>query len=358
MSVRTVLAVAALLAVPSVVLAQGDKQRPVESAAPAVSLKAGMAAPALAVEKWVKGAPVASFEKGKTYVVEFWATWCTPCIAQMPHLSELSRQYRSQGVTFIGMTSADKRNSLEAVEKMVADKGDGMDYTVAWDQAHTTNEAFMKASGQGGIPCSFLVDRDGKIAYIGHPLFLDEPLAEVLAGTWDVTVDLPALESAIEQYWGFGRKLAQDTKGALVEIEAWEAKHPKLSSLVDDMKFQGLMRAGELETAYAIAGKLVDHAIATKNPSKLNQIAWTIVDPETKLEKRDLELALRAANAAVELSKSKDGAILDTLARTYAWKGDYKKALELQTLALEVTPEEAKEQLRPALEEYKAKAAL
>jgi thiol-disulfide isomerase/thioredoxin len=354
MSIRSVLAVAALLATPSAVFAAQGSQ---EAAAPVAALKPGMAAPPIAVEKWVKGTPVASFEKGKTYVVEFWATWCGPCVAQMPHLSELSRQYRSQGVTFIGMTSADPRNTLEKVEKMVADKGDGMDYTVAWDKARTTSEAYMKAAGQNGIPCSFLVDREGKVAYIGHPMFLEEPLAEVTAGTWDVATDLPALESAIEQFWGFAARLKKDTKAAVADIKEWKVKHPKLAAVVEDIEFQGLVQAGELDAAFAIGAKLVDRAIASNDAMTLNQIAWTIVDPEAKLEKRDLDLALKAAAKGVELTKSKDGAILDTLARTYAWKGDYKKALELQTLAVDVTEEgPMKEQLQQAIGEYKTKA--
>src|SRR4030095_14718603 len=131
------------------------------------------------------GAPVAGFEKGKTYVVEFWATWCGPCIAGMPHLSALQRQYREKGVTFIGVTSKDTRgNDLPAVEAMVKDKGDGMDYTVAWDTERKTGEAYMKAAGQNGIPCCFLVDGTGKIVYIGHPMFLDLPMEQVVAGTW------------------------------------------------------------------------------------------------------------------------------------------------------------------------------
>src|SRR5213078_3372942 len=117
-------------------------------------LSVGDRAPELHIAKWVKGEPITGYEKGRVYVVEFWATWCGPCIASMPHLSALQKEYKGKA-TFIGVTSVDKHgNTLEKVEKMVADKGETMGYTVAWDNDRATNEAFMEASGQGGIPCS------------------------------------------------------------------------------------------------------------------------------------------------------------------------------------------------------------
>ena len=157
------------------------------SAPQTTTLGVGDAAPALNIEKWVKGAPVQQFEKGKVYMVEFWATWCGPCITSMPHISELQKKYRDQGFTVIGVTSKDSRgNSLEKVEKMVTDKGDTMGYTVGWDKDRATNEAFMTAAKQNGIPCSFLVDRNGKIAYIGHPMSIDSVLEQVIAGKHDI----------------------------------------------------------------------------------------------------------------------------------------------------------------------------
>jgi len=114
------------------------------------TLKVGDAAPPLLIAKWVKGEPV-TFEQGRIYVVEFWATWCGPCVMSMPHLSEMQERHKDK-VTFVGVTTEDQTNTLEAVQKMVERKGPGMGYTVAWDDAGTTYAAYMRAAGQNGIP--------------------------------------------------------------------------------------------------------------------------------------------------------------------------------------------------------------
>ncbi|MCX6345732.1 MAG: TlpA disulfide reductase family protein, partial [Armatimonadetes bacterium] len=73
-------------------------------------LEVGSVPPPLKVFKWVKGKPVTKFEKGKIYVVEFWATWCPPCRTSIPHVTELAKKYAGK-ITFIGVSiwdSADR----------------------------------------------------------------------------------------------------------------------------------------------------------------------------------------------------------------------------------------------------------
>jgi len=60
------------------------------------TLNLGDPAPSLRVREWLKGKPVGQFEKGTVYVVEFWATWCTPCKAAMPRLSKLAGKYKKR----------------------------------------------------------------------------------------------------------------------------------------------------------------------------------------------------------------------------------------------------------------------
>src|SRR4051794_37880273 len=69
----------------------------------APKLRVGDPAPLLKVSKWLQGKEVKRYEPGKVYVVEFWATWCGPCIGAMPHLSNLQTEFKDRGLTVIGV---------------------------------------------------------------------------------------------------------------------------------------------------------------------------------------------------------------------------------------------------------------
>jgi thiol-disulfide isomerase/thioredoxin len=330
---------------------------PQGSSAKPPKLELGMPAPTLSVEKWIKGAPVAAFEKDKVYVVEFWATWCPPCIASMPHLSSLQRQFGERGVTIVGLTSADSRgNTLEKVERMVSEKGDGMGYTVAWDKGRSTYTAFMDAAGQNGIPTSFVIDKAGRVAYIGHPMFLDEPLGEILAGTWDVARDPAELEADQAELFGFYGSVQTDPKGTLAKLPAFETRHPHLATLTDPLRLQGELATGNQGAAGVTGARIAERAIAARDAEQLNALARLIAGSTSGDAPRDLDLALRAAQKAAELTGSREFAVLETLANVHFLRGELESAVAVQTKAVTVAPDKRKAGLMRTLEEYQAKS--
>ena len=143
-------------------------------------------APPLRVKEWLKGEPVQRFEKGRIYIVEFWATWCAPCKAAMPHLSDLAHQYKDR-VTIIGMDVMEKKaTTMEKIKAFVDSMGYRMDYTVAVEDSNFMERNWLDASGERGIPKSFVVNADGILAWMGHPHKLNIILPQIVNNTWDI----------------------------------------------------------------------------------------------------------------------------------------------------------------------------
>ena len=135
----------------------------------------------LEIAEWVKGKKDVDVTDGKSvYVVEFWATWCGPCIINIPHLTDLQKEYGDK-VVFIGIS----KEEAEKVKPFVEKQGDKMDYTVALDKEGKCHEYYMKAYGQKSIPCAFIIDKEGSVAWVGHPMKIDEPLKQIVEGTYD-----------------------------------------------------------------------------------------------------------------------------------------------------------------------------
>ncbi len=359
-SARVLLAAGAALVLCLPVWAQGNaapakvetKAAQPEKKAP--TLKAGDLAPALSVENWVKGDAVTGFEKGKVYVVEFWATWCGPCIAAIPHLTHLQKEYKGR-VQFIGVSGSDK--DLATVETFVKQQGDKMGYTVAFDGDRSMSEAWMKPAGRNGIPCSFVVDRDGKIAWIGHPRAgLDAVLAKVVAGTFNPVAwaETESKANALRRQ-AFEAGQSEDYATAEKALNELGAVDPSFAADAGMMKFRMmLLQKKDYPAAYEAAGVLF--AGPLKNDAEsLNEIAWTILDAEG-VEKRDVDLALRIAQRAVEIENGENGMIIDTLARAYWEKGDKAKAIEWQRKAVEkVDSDSLKRELEATLKKYEGK---
>lgn len=154
-------------------------------------LTVGSKAPELKYGKWLKGAPIKEYEKGRLYLFEFWATWCGPCIASMPHLSGFARE-RKQEATVIAVNIWEKtgdkpyETSLPKVARFVEQMGNKMDFNVITDSKDEfMGNNWMKAAGQEGIPCTIMV-KDGIILWMGHPIELDSVVNMVLTGKYDM----------------------------------------------------------------------------------------------------------------------------------------------------------------------------
>lgn len=302
-------------------------------------LTLGDPAPALKVSKWVKGKP-ATLAKGKVHVVEFWATWCGPCKVSIPHLTELAAKFQGKA-DFIGVSINEGSPDFQAkVASFVKEMGPKMGYTVAVDTAARggfMSKNWMDAAGQDGIPTAFIVDKTGKIAWIGHPMEMEGPLTKITAGKWNIAAE---------------KKRASEEK----------VNEGKLMAFMQQL--QTLLMNGKTDEAFSLADKenAKNPALGAQAAQMLNQIAWTIAEGKQELPASLAKLkdsVLPMAQKAVDLTKGEDGMILDTLAYIHYKAGNLKEALVLQEKAMGKvptgTPDEIKKEMQERLALYKSK---
>lgn len=127
---------------------------------------------------WIQGQAVTTFEKGKIYIVELWATWCVPCVAAMPHLNKLSQKFAGK-ITVIGQDVMEE--DKQKVQQFVQKKGDGLTYAIAYagGRGSDFDKKWIEPAGVMGIPQTFII-QDNKLVWQTHPEKLNEDILQLL----------------------------------------------------------------------------------------------------------------------------------------------------------------------------------
>jgi thiol-disulfide isomerase/thioredoxin len=128
--------------------------------------------------------------KGEVLLLNLWATWCSPCRAEMPALVRMQDEHRDQNFKVIGINADDE--SVEDINKFVTELK--LNYEIVWGDSQLQNE-LLKISRFDGIPQSFLIDRDGNLRAVfrgANPVDvrkMEDLVAKVVAGDENASAD-------------------------------------------------------------------------------------------------------------------------------------------------------------------------
>ncbi|MEM7623490.1 MAG: redoxin domain-containing protein [Planctomycetota bacterium] len=378
-------------------------------------LAVGDDAPAFKPDGWIQGTEIESLEDGEVYVVEMWATWCGPCIRMIPHLHDLSEQYDGRA-TIIGTNIWERGPGMDALDTRTENIAEfvqrqpQMTYPIALDVSGNIAQDWMRAAGRSGIPSAFIVDRDGKVAWMGHPAGMDAALDAIVEGAWDTEAEAAkAIREAAEMVrtdpstafrevaslFESGEHATARALGEAVSITAGDEGRRRFAgaiaglaldaALADEaakainMTFAERMADGACELSNwsdfrsmmtlsmvhwhtarpESAAKIMTQAIevAADDPrmsraQALNRVAWSLVEEETPISKEATAFALTQATAANILTNGEKASVVDTLARAMWHSGKKTEAIELQEKAVELATDEEKAARQETLNWY------
>lgn len=342
----------------------------------APTLKIGDSAPEMSVETWVRGNPVKNFEKGKVYVVDFWATWCGGCIASFPHLSAIADKHK-ENVQFISVDSYEidvlKKggNPTSAVKTFLeTPAGKQLRVDVSVDRDSSMFTTWIKTLRRRGFPTTFVIDQEGKVAWIDVNLDqLDWVLQQVVAKKWDNKKSLAIMEQrdTIEDQFfkTFQEKVPATKRKNYQEIlSACESLEKQYPDRKDAAAFYKVMALSELDK------KRVSLQLEEMAADPLSR--YIHLDDAAGLILRRKDLTKRDYTAIAKVQErlllnehngtgrgGKTVRVYEELAKTYSLLGTFKKAVENQQNAIEIAKQEKAsadqlKKLNTTLNKYKA----
>lgn len=299
----------------------------------------GSSPPKIQVRRWLKGSPITEFKPKGVYVVEFWATWCGPCLETIPHLSSLAKT--NKDVTFLGVSIWEEEEG-DKLPKFVKSMGDKMAYNVGYSgNKDGMAKSWMDAAGQNGIPTAFII-KDRKIHWIGHPAEIDKPLAEVKSGNFDVK----AFAKDFEKRAADNRKMIEASAAFTAVVELHKTGKKKearaaLNKVVRDYpmteEWANRQRYIWLSEDDPVAWNAqTDKMLESGDPNKLEEVASFAFNQAQ--DSKGAAIARIAIAKALSANEKNNYVVLNYARNVYLKLGDDKDALDVITKMIELFP--------------------
>jgi tetratricopeptide (TPR) repeat protein len=230
----------------------------------------------------------------------------------------------------IAYTAVDPDNGKEKVIDFVKKRGPKFQYAFAYSDDRATYDAWMTASGREGLPEVFVVDRAGRIAYIGHPMYLGIALAKVVARDADAVTVGKEMEKVEHEFEAIFRGHVRDPEAMCRALGAFQTKYPAMvdNAVVLRAKLSLLPEAGKFSEAKEVAEAAIARAIAREDFNSPAQVSALLRNGPGRKSPELLAVALKAAEVEVRIAGDGNARARIDLAEACLAVGDRARARE------------------------------
>jgi hypothetical protein len=265
----------------------------------------------LTVKEWIKGSPVEIKAGTNIYIVEIFATTSLASGASITNLNAIQKRYQDEGVVVVGISD----ESVERIKQFVQREGPKIEYAIAADDQHRTSRNYMMPVRQRGIPCAFIVGKDGKLLWYGHPLSgLDEALDKIIAGSYDLERARKDDTARIQMAQYLAMAMRGDVRTGAAGRTLLTARTND-ATLLCDLAFQIVTTPGLFRRDIVLATAALDQAekLSTTNATQVSETRAILLF-ETGKKEEALALARKTLAAAQgEKEKAKAELLIRTI---------------------------------------------